>query len=122
MPGALANPGVRPLLGAGAAIVLLLVAGLAWVLWPGGPGRSGTGYPGGLVPSAATAPPSAVAPPGVAPSGAAPSGAAHPGATGGAGAANQGQKGFLDDLGAIDPGLTADPDAALAGGRATCQD
>jgi Protein of unknown function (DUF732) len=109
--------GTRALLGAGAAIVLLLGAVLAWVLWGGG-GHSGTAYPPGLVPSAATPPPAAAAPPG----GGAPPASAHPGATGGTDPANQAAKGFLDELGAIDPRLAANPDAALANGRATCQD
>jgi Protein of unknown function (DUF732) len=105
--------GHRALAGAGAAVVLLLGAVLGWVLWGGGTGRSGNAYPHGLVPSAAAAPSTAAAQPGGLAS-------AHPGATGGA--ADEGAKGFLDELGAIDPRLAANPATALSGGRATCQE
>ena len=126
MPSALADRaarlrtwlgGHRALSGAGAAIVLLLAAVLGWALWgSGSPGRSGNAYPGGLVPSAAATPTTVAGPAG------SPAASAHPGATGGAGPANEAAKGFLNELGAIDPGLAANPDAALSGGRATCQD
>lgn len=126
MPSALADRtarlrtwlgGNRALLGAGAAIVLLLVAVFSWAPWDTGPARSGNGYPRGLVPSAASTPPTAVAR-----SGGSPPASAHPGATGGTDPANEDAKGFLNELGAIDPRLAANPDAALSGGRATCQD
>ena|SRR5437763_1628914 len=107
--------GNRALWGAGVAFVLLLAVVLGWTLRGGGPGRSGNAYPHGLVPSAA---PASVPAAGAGPGGA-PSASAHPGATG---LANEAAKGFLNELGAIDPGLAANPDAALSGGRATCQD
>jgi hypothetical protein len=44
------------------------------------------------------------------------------GGSGATGPAKQAAIEFLDELGAIDPGLVTDPDRALAGGRATCQD
>src|SRR5690348_12148261 len=122
MPSALADRaarlrtwpgGTRPLLGAGAAIVLLLGAVLAWAFWGGAPGHSGTAYPPGPVPSAAT-----TLSPAVVPSGGAPSQNARPGTTGGTDPAAQNAKGFLNELGAIDPGLAANPNAALSAGRA----
>ena len=126
MPSALADRtarlrtwlgGNRALLGAGAAIVILLGALLLWAPWDSGPVRSGNGYPRGLVPSAASTPP-----PAVARSGGSPPASAHPGATGGTDPASEDAKGFLNELGAIDPRLAVNPDAALSGGRATCQD
>jgi hypothetical protein len=89
---------------------------LAWALWSGGGGGRGTGYPPGLAPSA----PAASAP---APSGSGgPAATGRPGVTGGTAPADQAATGFLSELGAIDPGLVSEPDRALAGGRATCQD
>ncbi len=111
----LGGGGNRALLGVGAAVVLLLAAILVWV-FGGGAGRSGNSYPQGLVPSAGPTP-TAVAGPG-----GGPSALPRPGATGGTDPADQNAKGFLNELGAIDPALAANPDAALAGGRAACQD
>jgi hypothetical protein len=131
MPSALADRtarlrtwvgGNRVLLGAGAALLLLLAAMLAWAPWDSGPVRSGNGYPPGLVPSAAATPATASTTPTAARPGGSPPASAHPGATGGTDPASEGAKGFLNELGAIDPRLAVNPDAALSGGRATCQD
>jgi uncharacterized protein DUF732 len=109
--------GNRALLGGGAAVVLLLGALLSWALWDSGPAHPGNGYPRGLVPGAGSTPSTAVAR-----SGGSPPASAYRGATGGTDATSEDAKGFLDELGAIDPRLAANPDAALSGGRATCQD
>jgi uncharacterized protein DUF732 len=98
-------------------VVAVAVAALVgFALWPGGTGnRPGGAYPTGRVPSPASASPAPVL--------SMPTGP--PRATGGTRAsdpANQAAAGFLEELTAIDPGLSTDPDRALAGGRATCQD
>jgi hypothetical protein len=102
--------------------VLVAVAGVAvavllgWALWPTGSGS----HPGGAYPTGHPPSPASISP---APVRSEPAGP--PQATGGPGAtgpANLAAIEFLDELGAIDPGLVTDPDRALAGGRATCQD
>jgi Protein of unknown function (DUF732) len=114
MPNPVSTTGRRwGLVAVAAAAVAAL---LGFVFWPDGTGNHpGGAYPTGRVPSPASASP--------APLLSAPSGP--PAATGGTRAtdpANQAATGFLEELGAIDPGLVTDPDRALAGGRATCQD
>jgi hypothetical protein len=119
VPGVVTARGARPrprtALIAGAVAALAAAAVLGWALW-GGSGDPG-GYPPGPVPGAQD-PPASVTRPGATPPGA----TAGPGITGGADTGGPGAAGFLAELGAIDPALTADPAGALAGGRAICQD
>jgi hypothetical protein len=129
MPGAVTARGARPrpraALIAGAVAALAAAAVLGWALW-GGSGEPG-GYPPGPVPGAQDPPasatrPGATAPGATVPGGTVPGGTARPGITGGTETGGPGAAGFLAELGAIDPALTADPAGALAGGRAICQD
>jgi Protein of unknown function (DUF732) len=114
MPDPVTVSGRRWVLVAVAGVAVAVVLG--WALWPTGSGsHPGSAYPTGRPPSPASVSPTPVR--------SEPAGS--PQATGGSGAtgsANQAATGFLDELGAIDPGLVTDPGRALAGGRATCQD
>jgi hypothetical protein len=124
----------RPVLVAGAVVACLVVGALIWALalrGGGGPsatspgagaGASGGGTPTAGPPTGPAGSAGAAVPPGASASGGPATGVPRAGKSpGGAGQADA-ASGFLDELGAIDPGLLGDGDRMLQAGRDTCAD
>jgi hypothetical protein len=111
---------------AGAVAALLVVGALVWALAGGGGGGSGGVGSGGGEPGARpTAGPSttsASSPPGPGSVPDARTSSKGRTGTGGGGAGGDAMAGFLNELGAIDPGLVGDPGKAMRAGQSTCQD